>query len=212
VKKEKMIKEKIKKHKKLVLGSTMFTLILVGFVVAVFVAPSTVFTVLTPDEFVVPRSWRNVALGADANPGSEESGIINVYIYPHQADTSTYNSALSEATAFAHFDASAELDRALEGTVPYDTAFDIAITVQYNYTVAYNTTSSSWDKDHVRTLITCAGLSIGADTEMTKGDFFDSNAGEDTKITFYLNNGGSGYSVGHGQTINATSVKVQGYW
>lgn len=204
------MKEKIKKHKKLLFGSTLFTLIVLGFVVSMLVAPNTISPVT---EFIVrqePREWS--ALGADATPGGENSGVINVYIYPHQGDTSTYNSALSEGTAYAHFDATATLNRALDGTVPYDTAFDIAVTVQYNYTVAYNTTSSSWDKDHVRALLTCADLSIGADTAMTKGDFFDINAGQDAKIIFYLQGAGSGYSVGHGQTVNATSLKVQGYW
>lgn len=199
------MKNKTSNKKKLFLGSTMLTMVVIGFITAFLIAPSS----LSP--LIQQRSWKPVR-GADGTPGSTECGVINVYIYPHQANTATYDSALSEVTAYAHFDVGASLNAPLDGNVPYNTAFDIAVTCQFNYTVAYNTTSTAWDKDYVRGLITCADLSIGADTTMSEGDFFNIDAGNHAEITFYMNSGGSGYTISHGQTVNVTSFKMQGYY
>ena len=184
----------------------------VAIVIAILVTtPAWMPIVMKP--VVEERAWRAVA--ANANPGSGQCGIINVLIYPHQSDTSVYDSSLSESDAYAHFDSTPSLNEALEGNVPYNTPFDIVIVAQYNYTVAYNTSSNSWDHDYVRCLITCADLGISADTEMLEGAFYDATGtseGDTVKINFYLNNGGSGYTIAHGETVNITSIKLQGYW
>lgn len=168
---------------------------------------------LTPFTPVGQREWKAVAM--DANPGAGNCGIVNVLIYPHQSDTSVYNNALSEANAYAHFDSTPSLNEPLEGNVPYNTPFDIVIVAQYNYTVAYNISSNSWDKGYVRCLLTCSALGIGTDTEMSEGNFYGESGSGNTmtiKINFYLNNGGSGYTISHGQVVNITSIKMQGYY
>lgn len=184
----------------------------VAIVIAILVTtPAWMPVVMKP--VVEERSWRAVA--ANANPGSGQCGIINVLIYPHQSDTSVYDSSLSESNAYAHFDSTPSLNESLEGNVPYNEPFDIVIVAQYNYTVAYNTSSNSWDHNYVRCLITCADLNIGPDDEMLEGEFYGETGttpGSTVKINFYLNNGGSGYTIAHGETINITSIKLQGYW
>ena len=180
---------------------------------AVALASTPVWLPSMMSPWVDVREWRVVATNASVPSG--DCGIINVLIYPHQSDTSTYNSALSEDDAYAHFDSTPSLNESLEGSVPYNTPFDIVIIAQYNYTVAYNTSSNSWDKDYVKCLLTCSDLGISTDTEMLEGDFYDitgNTEGSTAKINFYLNNGGSGYTIAHGETVNITSIKLMGYW
>lgn len=200
---------KIKSKKRLKLfHGTVLTAFLIGIAIAVMFMPS-----LLGPFGIHSRDWR--VLATDASPGSGNCGIINVYVYPHQSDTSTYNSALSESTAYAHFDSTPSLNESLEGNVPYNTAFDIAVTYQFNYTVAYNTSSSSWDKDYVKALITSSDLGIASDTEMSEGDFYaitGNSPGDTAKINFYINNAGSGYQIAHGETVNVTSLVIQGYY
>lgn len=189
----------------------MVTMIIVGLVTAFLVAPS-FLAPLQPD-----RNWQTVN-AADASPGASNSGVINVYIVDN-SDAVDYDSTdLSEghASVYAHFGAGASLDAALSGNVPYDTEFDIVIECQYNYTHAYNTSTPGWDVDYVKGLITCADLSIGADTEMSESTDFISNTGstssDTAKINFYMDNGGSGYTMSHGETFNVTSFKMQAYY
>jgi len=186
------------------------------FLIAILVVstPSWLPSLLSPlAKEGMERSWH--AMAANANPGSGQCGIVNVLIYPHQSDTSTYDSSLSESNAYAHFDDTPSLNEPLEGSVPYNTAFDIVVVAQFNYTVAYNTSSNSWDKDYVKCLITCSDLGISADTEMLEGDFYDitgNSEGDTAKINFYINNAGNGYQISHGETVNITEINIYGYY
>jgi hypothetical protein len=191
-----------KKSKKILISSTMVSLMMVGFVTAFLVAPS-FMAPLQPE-----RSWGSVS-AADATVGSSESGIVNVYIYPYQADTSTYDSALSEATAYAHFDDTPSLDEALEGDVPYDTRYDIAITVQFNGTVAYNTTTSSFDKDYVRAWINSTDLSL-SEQLLSEGDWYAQDGTNDATINFYYQD--ASFELAHGVEVTVDDLVVQGFW
>ncbi len=156
--------------------------------------------------------WINI--GTEADPGAGVSGVKNYYIYPHQADTSVYDSNLTEANAYSHFDATPGLNEPLEGYPPYDTAFDIVTFVQINYTNAYNSTGGFWDKNYTRWLITCSDLGISSDTVMSESKWISTSGnseGDVAYLHFYDNNGGSGYTITHGQEVNVTSNKFQ-YW
>lgn len=185
-------------NKKTVLGLALTTMIALGFVTAnVFIMT------IDPDL----RMWQTVR--ADGNPGAGASGMVKIAIYPHQADpAATYATNISEGTAYAHGNT---WNGSLTGEVPYDTEFDIVVKARFNTTHAYNTTTSNWDIDYVKALITCAGLSIGADTEMTAVEVSE-NTTTYMWVQFYMNNAGSGYTVSHGVTTNVTSVKLQAYF
>jgi len=162
------------------------------------------------------RSWGTVS-AADASPGVS-GGVINVFIVDNAAGVDYDSVDITEAHAavYASFGAGASLDAALDGDVPYNTPFDIVIKCQYNYTHAYNVSSSSWDVDYVRGLITSADLSIDADTTMSKSSSFISTTGNsagDTGIIYlYMDNGGFGYQMAHGETFNVTSFKQQAWY
>ena len=125
--------------------------------------------------------------------GADE--IVNILIYPHQADTSIYNDNLSEDNAYEHFDNSFTNGEELEGETPYDTTFDIIIIMQY-------------DEDHIdsgntsRVWCYCneSQLSISSQL-MEKSDHFYDNQTDDRKINFYLQDSNGG--AGSGFTISA---------
>lgn len=191
--------EKIGRRKK-ILGASMFTVIAVGMITAM----------LLTTHFVAPelseRIWRPVK--ATGNPGAGASGMTLIFIYPHQADPGTaYATNLTTGNSYAYRDT---WNGSLTGDVPYDTTFDIVIKARFNTTHAYNTTASSWDTSYVKALLTCADLSIGADTEMTVVETVNNT--DFMWVQFYLNNAGSGYTRSHGVTTNVTSVKLQAFY
>jgi len=208
-KKEKVI------NKRLLFGSIAVAMLVVG---ATFGIVSILSVDNTIDEKIIeeiiipekPRTWHE--LGSDASPGAGDSGVINVYIYPHSADPGTdYATNLTEGAAYAHFDGTPSLDEALDGNVPYDTEFDIVVRCRYNNTHAYNSTTPGWDMTYVKALMTCADLSIGADTEMSEVQV--ATAGTTYMwVQFYVNNAAAGYTIAHGETVNVTSFKQQAYY
>jgi hypothetical protein len=197
---KKEIYERKKERRNKILGASLFTTLLVGVITAM----------LLTTHFVAPelseRMWRPVS--ATGDPGAGASGMTLIFVYPHDADPgTTYATNLSTVSAYAYRNT---WNGTLTGDVPYDTEFDIVIKARFNTTHAYNTTSSAWDMDYVKALITSADLSIGADTEMTAVQ----TATSDTYmwVQFYVNNAGSGYTRTHGLTTNVTSVKLQAFY
>ena len=191
----------MKQNKRVIFGSTMLTALVVGIISALMIFSN------TP---LAPPGWNTIASASNANPGSGESGVINVYIYPYQSDTSVYNNNLSEATAYAHFDSTPGLNESLEGNVPYNTQFDIVVTCRYMYEHAYN--NSQWDETVVRGLMTCSDLGISTNTTMSEGTFYNSTgsaSGDFAYINFYLQS--ASYKIDRGETINVTSFIMQYY-
>jgi len=197
--------KKIKEHKTKLVGSVMFILIVFGVASGLIIAN----TPMGVDKAVMDckeYSWKPVA--SDGNPGAGASGMLEIFIYPHDADPdTTYATNLSSASAYASRNT---WNGTLTGNVPYDTEFDIVIKARYNVSHAYNTTSSAWDMAYVKALITSADLGIGADTEMSKVQ--TANNTDFMWVQFYMNNGGAGYTRSHGLTTNVTSVKLQAFY
>lgn len=197
-------KEIKKKYGKTLVGGTMFTLIAVAFVTGLMINASIFNTVETQP--VLKPGWNTVA--ADGDPGAGASGMLEIFIYPHDADPAvTYASNLSSASAYASRNT---WNGTLTGDVPYDTAFDIVIKVRFNTTHAYNSTSSAWEIALVRANITCADLSIGALTAMSKAQI--TTTATYMWVNFYMNNGGAGYTRTHGVNTNVTSLVIQAYY
>jgi len=173
--------------------------ILIGvIVVSLFMAPS-----FSP---IPERGWSSVA--ATGNPGVGSSGMVNLYIYPHDATPSvTYSTNLSTATAYAHRDT---WNGSMTGSVPFDKAFDIVIKARFNTTHAYNSSGTTWMLDWVRANLTCADLGISTLTGMTAVQTATSN--EYMWVQFYINNGGTGYTMSHGETYNVTYASLEAYY
>jgi len=156
---------------------------------------------------VEPKEWEPISIVGDGDPGVGASGVLKIFIYPHQADPGTAYASNISSGWYAHAD---YLNNSLTGEVPYDTAFDIVVKVRGNATHAYNTTSNTWMWDWIRSNLTCADLSISANTSMEEVNI--SYSGTYIWGHYYLNNGGAGYTISHGESVNVTYYKFEAYY
>lgn len=138
----------------------------------------------------------------DANPG-DNSGFFYFMIYPHAADAMvTYASNLSNATAYEFSDVG---NTTCTGETPYSTTFDIVVKCGVTDEDGYWTSNDTRNPGYNWCLLTCADLSIGANTNMT--EIFIGNTTTYAWYHYALNNSGSGYTITEGQSFNITSVK-----
>lgn len=143
-----------------------------------------------------------VLVTGDANPG-DNSGFFYFMIYPHQATPGTaYASNLSNATAYEYSDTG---NTTATRETPYSTTFDIIIKVGITNEDGYYTANQTRNPNYNWCLLTCTDLSISADTNMT--EVFIGNTTTYAWYQYYMNNGGSGYTISEGQSFNITSVK-----
>jgi len=183
----------------LIKGSAMVTTIVI------FAVVSMVYLSVT-NISMDPRNW--TALGADADPGNGNCGLCNIFIYPHAADpATTYGSNITEGNSYAYSNA---LNTTLTGYVPHSTTFDIVIKYQFNTTTAKCSTNATWMMSWVNSTIRCPGLSINANATMSEVNV--TATPNQMWVQFYVNNGGSGYTITHGQEINVTHYTPYAYW
>ena len=146
---------------------------------------------------------------AEADPGSGASGILEVYIYPHDVDPGTTyaenTSATLETASLGYADAD---DTNID--IPHSTAFDIVVRVRGNKTHCWNGTD--FIDSYLRVNITSADLSISALSAMT-GVISENNSGKNYLwMNFYINGGGSGYSIIRDATAEITAIKFEAYY
>jgi len=153
------------------------------------------------EQIKIREKW--VPQVGDADPGSGNSGFMYFMAYPHQADPgTTYASNLSNATAYEFLDS---WDGEMTGETPYSTTFDFVMKVRVNNTDGYNT--SSWEDDWVK-----ANISVDFDyaSDVSDLDMTEIVIGtQDTTYRwyhYYINNGGSGYTITKGESYNCTAV------
>ena len=186
-------------------------LLTIGLVVGMLVAMQTV-----PNILDVP-GWNTIASAVDGNPGAGSSGILEIFIYAHQAVPATaYHTNLSSASPLCYASRNT-LNGACTGDVPYATTFDIVIKARFNATHAYNTTSNAWMLSWCRGLITSANLAIGADTLMTAVNVtYGATSSTYQWVQFWIadsdGGAGAGFTITHGQIVNVTSFKLQAYF
>jgi len=155
------------------------------------------------------RGWNTIASAQEGGGtvGAAAGGVLQVYIWKHTGTpAAVYNANLSNVSADCYAWAN-NLNAAMTGNVPYGTAFDIVYKIRVNVSEAYNTTGSRWMTAWVRSNITCANLAIGADTAMVGIQIINNT--NFMWMNFYINNGGAGYTITHGQSVNITSYKMQ---
>jgi len=189
--------------KKLILGSAMVTAFVIGAVCTMTFLFSSDIEEITIDQAV--RKWIPLA---DADPGNGNCGLCNIFIYPHAADpATTYGSNITEGNSYAYSNA---LNTTLTGYVPHSTTFDIVIKYQFNTTTAKCSTNATWMMSWVNSTIRCPGLSINANATMSEVNV--TATPNQMWVQFYVNNGGSGYTITHGQEINVTHYTPYAYW
>jgi hypothetical protein len=196
--------------KRTILGSLMLTCIVIGAVSALMLlSTSDIPQVISS---FGQRGWNTIASAEEGGGtvGAAAGGVLQVYIWRHSAAPGTdYAANLSNVSANC-FAWANNLNAAMTGNVPYATAFDIVYKIRVNVTEAYNTTGLKWELAWVRANITCANLAIGADTAMSEVEIVHNTVF--MWVNYYVNNGGAGYTITHGQQVNITSFKLQAWY
>ena len=163
------------------------------------------------------RSWELVAewtpvspVYAEADPGAGNSGILEIFYVNHSAGND-YASENTSATLETWCDTSGlgycNADDS-DTELAYDTAFDIVVRVRCNDDAKRD--STWWDTD-VRVRMTSADLSIAGDTEMTRSITANNSDYTFLYLNFYLDGGGSGYTLTKGESNEITSIKFEIY-
>jgi len=196
--------------RKTIMGSLMLTCIVIGAVGALMLMSTSNLPEII--QTIGERGWNNIALAQEggAGLGASSGGVLQVYVYAHQAAPAVaYASNLTNVTGALCYAWANNLNTSMTGNVPYATTFDLVYKIRVNVSEAYNTTGSVWMTAWVRSNITCANLGIGADTAMVGVQI--ANNTNWMWMNFYINNGGAGYTITHGQQVNITSYKLQCY-
>ena len=193
---------KKKNYKRMVLGCGMLFTIASCAIVAM-IANSFIMQPMV-EENIISVSREQMLVTGDGNPGGD-SGLFYFMIYPHSADPGTdYASNLSNATAYEFSDVG---DAECTGTTPKDTAFDIVVKVGVKLADGFD--GSVWQDAYHYVWITSSDLSIGADTNMTQVTISESaNYGW---FHYYMNNGGSGYTIIENEAVTIDNVKFYVY-
>lgn len=174
------------------------SLIFIGAVSGIMIL-SSVQDVAVEHQILVNRQPTLVT--GDGNPGAGVTGFFYFMVYPHSATPlTTYAANLSNATAYEFSDTG---DAVCTGETPAGSTFDLVVKVGINDDDGYNVTE--WEDGWTWCLLTCADLSIGANSNMTEKQI--ANTSTYAWYQYYLNNGGAGYTVGEGVSFNVTSVK-----
>jgi len=138
----------------------------------------------------------------DGDPG-DNSGFFYFQIRPHEADPETaYATNQSNATAYEYSDFG---NVSATGETPFNTAFDILLKVGVTDEDGQWSSNATWSDAYMWINLTCADLSIAADTDMNEIEI--ANTSTYRWMHYYLNNGGSGYTIVEAQSFNITSVK-----
>ena len=170
--------------KKTILGSAMLSALAVGAICMMVLMYSADVEKMNPEIQEAIRKWNPLA---DDDPGAGESGVLNIFIYPHSADpATTYGSNVTEGGAYAY----GHLNSTLTGYVPYNTAFDIVVKYRFNDTVCQSTSNNTFMLSWVNSTIRCTDLSINANTTMSKANI--TTHPDYMWVNFYMNNGGAG--------------------
>ena len=138
------------------------------------------------------------------DPDPDVTGFYYCKIYPHSGDPyNDYAVNLTNASSYEYSDVG---NTTMTGETPYETTFDIVIKIGINDDDGLYTGNSSWSDGYSWMLLTCADLSIGADTNMSWVEI--GTDGTDYRwIHYFLDNDGSGYTISEGASFNITSAK-----
>jgi len=176
-----------------------------GFIASVLVVGFVFFQItLSPvvEQEIIEAKRVNTLVTGDPEAG--KSGFFYFMIYPHQANpSSAYASNLSTSNAYEYATSG---DVACTGETPFNTPFDIVVKVGVNVTDGWNTTSNKWDNNYMWCLLTCSNLSIASNTNMSEIEI--KNTSSYRWMHYYLNNGGSGYTISEGQKFDVTDVQL----
>lgn len=159
----------------------------------------------------------NLVSATNVSVGNGATGILNVITHTHQTSPySAYDDGinLGSASVYEQFDGTPACGEELDGTTPHSTAFDFVVIIQWDYDHAYNTSSSTWEKDLVKVYINCSSTDAeidGVSSEvMLEGDFYDIDGVNDALMNCYIV-GTDGFDLGQDVAFTIDNIKLY-YW
>lgn len=191
------------KIKKSLKAGGLLSLVIIGAIVASIYAFSVNDAVI---EQIIPERRVPTLVTGDADPG-DNSGLFYFMIKNHSDDPTTeYANNLTNGTTNSNCYEWSDLGNvSATGETPYNTNFDIVLKVGITNEDGQWSHNSSWNPGYNWMLLTCANLSISADTNMSEIQI--ANNTNYAWYQYYLNNAGAGYTIIEGQDFNITSVK-----
>ena len=177
---------------------------LIGAVAVSYLFFSSQFTQPFVEQKIIQEKREPLLVVGDANPGTNVSGFFYIMIYPHQTTPATaYASNLSNASAYEYSDS---YNTSMTGQTPFSTTFDIVIKVGGTCDDVCWSNNHTFNPDYAWHYLTCVGLGISADTNMTEL-LIGSNSTGYSWIHYYLDNATAGYQINEGASYNITSCK-----
>ena len=178
----------------------LFTIVVAGLLILVHTDEVVRYNVIEVEPKRIP-----VLVVGDADPG-DASGFFYFMIKNHSATPTTdyavnvTNTTGGNANCYEFSDT---VNTSCTGETPHTTTFDIIVKVGITDEDGHNT--SGWIEGWNWCLLTCADLSIGADTNMSEIEI--GNTTTYAWYHYYLDNTGSGYTITENEAFNITSVK-----
>jgi len=163
--------------------------------------------VLTPQHEISKGEWKHISLpfvaeepGADNDPGAGASGVLNSYVAKL---TANWDANLTDVWGSTGTNGSSA------GTdIPYDVNHELGVLVRWNKSHAYDT---AWNLSLVRAYVNCSECdpAVSAVSATEAGV----TAGDATYIYvhYYIDNSGTGYSIGRGDTVSSVSWNFEYY-
>jgi len=202
----------MEKKKKIDIRYGVVAFLVIGIMFSYTVLPR---PVLEQDE---NKSWHiiwegTLAEAAEADPGSGNSGILEVFIINHTATPDTAyaenTSATLEGWCTANNLGYASADDS-NIDIAHSTSFDIVVRVRGNQTHCYRT--DKFFHTDLRVRITSSDLSIGADTEATCVVTHNDSSDDFIHCNFYEDNSGSGFTISKDSTNEIDNIKFEAYY
>jgi len=141
----------------------------------------------------------------EADPGAGKSGILEIFVIDHANRPANYALNISEGASYVLGYGNAT---SFSINIPHDTAFDIVVKCRANTTHAYNNSGSNWETDWIRCILNATGaITINEDmseTEITNNSNY-------IWVNYWIDNSGSGYTIGRDETLNIGTIKFEYY-
>ena len=154
------------------------------------------------------------SVSAEYSPGAGviESGWLEIYIYPHDADPGTTYAENTSATLETASLIYADTDAFSESLVS-ETSLDIVVRGRWNKTHAYNFDQFEDTRCRIKITVTCDDWAVGANINDIEGTLVVSqniSTNDFIWCNVYWNNADAGYQIKDDATLTISEISIEG--
>ena len=147
--------------------------------------------------------YLSATANTEATLGSGEGGMLEFFVIDHATRPANYSINISEASSYV-------LNYGLDDfnlELPHGTTFDMVVKARFNATQAYDT---AWNLSRVQCYMNATGAFTLSSVKMSNSSIIASNANY-MWVNFYLDNSGSGYTLGIDETETINNIHLEYY-